>query len=155
MKCLRCKAVSASDVLFCRNCGILFHGDAGVECENHSGRDAVSICVVCGKPLCGDCARVSEGKTYCNEPPHSQLPVTHAKLGAAVSEFGADLVASNLSSNGIDALIFSQHRYSHFYRFTDDAPASIYVEKDKTESARQLIKEMDLADFLQKIKKTL
>jgi len=34
---------------------------------------------------------------------------------------GQTLWPVTFRQNGIDALIFSQHRYSHFYRFTDDA----------------------------------
>jgi len=155
MKCIRCKVINADDVLFCRNCGILLHHDTNVECENHSGRDAAGLCVVCGKPVCGDCIRVWEGKTYCDDAAHAEVPVTHAKLAAAVSEFGADLVAKNLVANGIAALVFSQHRYSHFYRFTDDAPASIFVRKEMAEAAHRLVEETDLTDFLHQYNNTL
>lgn len=92
--------------------------------------------------------RASEGKTYCDEAAHAQVPVTHTKLAAAISEFGADLVAQNLAANGIAAFVFSQHRYSHFYRFTDDAPASIFVRKEMAEAAHRLVEETDLTDFL-------
>jgi hypothetical protein len=155
MKCIRCTVINADDVLFCRNCGILFHHDTNVECENHSGRDAVGICVVCGKPVCDYCMKTGEGKTYCDDAAHAQVPVTHAKLAAAVSEFGADLVVKNLVANGIAALVFSQHRYSHFYRFTDDAPASIFVRKEMAEAAHRLVEEMDLTDFLHQNNNTL
>lgn len=155
MKCIRCKVINADDVLFCRNCGILFHLDTNVECENHSGRDALGICVVCGKPVCDDCMKTGEGKIYCDDAAHPQVPVTHTRLGAAISDFSADLVAKNLVANGIAALVFSQHRYSHFYRFTDDAPASIFVRKEMAEAAHRLLEEMDLTDFLHQNNNTL
>jgi hypothetical protein len=99
--------------------------------------------------------RVWEGKTYCDDAAHAQVPVTHLKLAAAVSEFGADLVAKNLVANGIAALVFSQHCYTHFYRFTDDAAASIFVEKEMAEAAHRLLEEMDLTDFLHQNNNTL
>ena len=155
MKCTRCNVINADDVLFCRNCGLLLHRDPNVECENHSGRDALGICVLCGRPMCDDCMTVREGKTYCDDAAHANVPVKHAKLAAAVSEFGADLVAKNLSANGIAALVFSQHQYSHFCRFTDDAPASIFVGKEMVEAAHRLVAEMDLSDFLHQNHRTL
>lgn len=155
MKCIRCKIFNADEVLFCRNCGLLVRRGESLECENHSGWGAVGICVLCGKPVCNDCVRMWEGKAYCDVAAHAQVPVTHDRLSAAISEFGADLVAKNLVSNGIAALVFSQHRYSHFYRFTDDAPASIYVRKEMTEAAHRLVEEMDLAEFLHQNGKTL
>jgi hypothetical protein len=98
---------------------------------------------------------VRERKTYCDDAAHAQLSVTHVKLAAAVSEFGADLVAKNLAANGFAALVFSQHRYSHFYRFTDDAPASIFVRKEMAETAHRFVEETDLTDFLHHNNNTL
>ena len=154
MKCIRCRVINADDVLFCRNCGILVLRGDTVECENHSGREAVGICVLCGKPVCDDCMRVREGKNYCDDA-HAQVSFTHVKLAAAISEFAADLIEKNLVANGISALVFSQHRFSHFYRFTDDSPASIFVTKEMVEAAHRLVEETDLTDFLHQNNYTL
>ena len=148
MKCKRCKTAGAKDVLFCRNCGIPFHGNVGIECENHPDRDASGICVVCGKPVCDDCTTTKEGKSYCEDASHAQLLTTHVKLASAISVSAAELLARNLTANGVAALFFSQHQYSHFYRFTDGPPALLYVPKGKVDTAHQLLLEMDLTDFL-------
>lgn len=38
-----------------------------MQCENHSEREALAICVSCGKPLCDECDSIVQGKHYCEE----------------------------------------------------------------------------------------
>jgi TM2 domain-containing membrane protein YozV len=38
-----------------------------MQCENHSEREALAICVSCGKPLCDECDSIAQGKHYCEE----------------------------------------------------------------------------------------
>ena len=147
MKCTRCMEINADDVLFCRQCGFFVDHATTIDCENHSGKDAIGLCVICGKPVCNDCINMVEGRSYCDEAAHARVPATYAKLAGTISVFGADLVAKNLAANGIPALVFSQHRYAHFYRFTDDSPASIFVTKEMLDAAHRLVEDTDLTDF--------
>jgi general secretion pathway protein G len=51
-----------------------------VRCERHSDRAAVATCVKCGKPLCGECAQVVDGKYYCR----ADAPVAGAEGALAL-----------------------------------------------------------------------
>ncbi len=47
-----------------------------VKCARHPARPAVARCVVCGEPLCEECARQADGKYYCarDVPPPEEKP---------------------------------------------------------------------------------
>jgi len=148
MMCLRCHLSNSEDALFCAACGHGLRAHDVVECENHSGTIAIGICVVCGKPVCGDCSVARENKVYCDDVMHSQLTAAYTKLGAVATEFEADMLVKNLSLNGVPALQYSAKRFSQFCFFTDDRSVSIFVKNESIDEARRLIEEMDLEEFL-------
>ena len=148
MKCTHCHSVNTEAALFCSACGFALRALDAVECENHSDTAAVGICVVCGKPVCGDCSVARENKLYCNDVAHARLTTTHTKLGDAATEFDADLIVKNLSSNGVPALQYSMKKFSHFCCLTGNDTVSILVKTESIEEARRIIEEMDLEEFL-------
>ena len=48
------------------------------KCVRHPARPAVARCVVCGEPVCEECARLANGKYYCGRdvPPPEEKPAT-------------------------------------------------------------------------------
>ena len=38
-----------------------------MQCESHSEREAIAVCVSCGKALCDECDAMIQGKHYCEE----------------------------------------------------------------------------------------
>ena len=148
MKCGHCHRVNAEAALFCAACGYGLRAHDVVECENHSGTIAVGICVVCGKPVCGDCSVAREHRLYCDDVTHSQLTTAHTKFAAVAAEFEADMIVKNLSSNGVPALKYSAKKFSQFCFLTDNHSVSIFVTTESIEEARRLIEEMDLEEFL-------
>jgi len=148
MICPRCHASNDGEALFCAACGHGLRAHDVVECENHSGTIAIGICVVCGKPVCGDCSTSEGNKMYCDDMTHSQLTTAHIKLGAVATEFEADMIAKNLSLNGVPALQYSTKKFSQLCSLTDDRSVSIFVRTESIEEARRLIEDMELEEFL-------
>ena len=38
-----------------------------MKCDKHTGKDAIAVCVNCGKGVCDDCRLKLAGKNYCQE----------------------------------------------------------------------------------------
>ena len=148
MTCTRCHAVNSGIALFCHSCGHPLRVNEEVECENHSGTTATGICIVCGKPVCDDCSLSREGKVYCDDVGHSQLMATYTRLAFSPNEFEAEIIAKNLIPNGIPVLLFSAKLFSQFCRLTDERRISIFVSAGKSDEAKRLLLESELAEFL-------
>jgi len=148
MKCNRCGASHSGEALFCANCGERVREDEGVECETHSTVAATGVCVVCGKPVCDDCAVTRDARVFCEERRHADLASTHERVSYVPSESEGEMVVKNLASGGIPALLFSMKPYSHFCRLTDEGRMSVFVPLGEGEKARRLLEEMDLTEFL-------
>jgi len=148
VKCPRCLNSNAEASLFCRGCGYLLLPNEEVECENHSGTVAVGVCVMCGKPVCGDCSVTREGKMYCDDVAHSQMAADFTKLATLANEFEADIIVKNLSLNGVTARQFAAKHYAQFFSFANASPVSVFVNGKSTEEAKRLLKDMDLEEFL-------
>ena len=148
MMCSHCHVANTEAALFCIACGRSLRAHGEVECENHSGTNATGICVICGKPVCDDCSVTRENKVYCDDVTHAQLTIAYTRLATVASEFDADVLVKNLSTNGVPALEYSAKRFSQFCHLTDDYFVSIYVKTEVINEARRLIEEMDLKDFL-------
>ena len=148
MKCAHCHFENAEAAFFCSACGHALRLHDEIECDNHSGANAIGICVVCGKPVCGDCSVARDNKLYCCDVAHSQLTTAYTKLGDTASEFDADLLIKNLSSNGVPVVQYSAKKFSQFCSLSDGRRVSIFVKTEFTDEARRLIEEMDLDEFL-------
>lgn len=148
MMCAHCHSVNTEAALFCATCGFALQAHDVVECENHSGTVAIGICIVCGKPVCGDCSVALESKLYCDDVTHSQLASAHTKFAEVAAEFEADIIAKNLSLNGVPTVQYSAKKFSQFCCLTDNRSVSIFVKTEFVDEARRLITEMDLEEFL-------
>jgi len=148
MKCGRCFGVNADASLFCASCGCFLRSNEDVECEHHPGAVAVGVCVVCGKPVCGDCSVTRGGKMYCEDVAHSQMDADFIKLAVVANEFEADIIAKNLSLNGVPERHFAAKNFSQFFLVAGALPVSVFVKKEAAAEAKQLLKELDLEEFL-------
>ena len=148
MMCAHCHSVNTEAALFCAACGYALRAHDVVECENHSGTNAIGICVVCGKPVCGDCSVARENKLYCDDVAHSQLTTAHTKLGDVATEFEADMIdKKSFFERGTGTSVFHEKVFP-FLLLTDNRSVSIFVKTESIEEARRLIEEMDLEEFL-------
>jgi hypothetical protein len=147
MTCAHCHGLNSETALFCSACGYALDAHDMIECENHSGTNAIGICVICGKPVCDDCSVARENKVYCDDVTHSQLAASHTRLGVAATEFEADMLVKNLSLNGVPAIRCSAKKFSQFCHLSDDVSVSIYVKTESADEARRLIEGMELEEF--------
>ena len=80
--CGVCGGRLAGDEAFCPACGAAFE-DAPA-CGAHAGKPALARCVVCARPLCGDCALERDGRSVCGE--HAGVAFVEGWAVAAVVE---------------------------------------------------------------------
>jgi hypothetical protein len=117
-QCPNC-GTAAVDAIQCERCGQEYtDGDScpvcgfirtnQVVCENHPNIRAEGRCVICGRPLCADCAGDEKNITVCEE--HRGIPMIEgwAQVYSTTSELEAQLLRDNLRAEGIDAQVFSQ-----------------------------------------------
>ena len=71
--CPSCEEPVTAGDTFCDSCGVLLLAEDAEnlpDCAVHPEVTAVGGCVVCGKPLCDECAREVEGKLFCDDDSH-------------------------------------------------------------------------------------
>jgi len=143
MKCARCLASNDDASLFCETCGGILGSGEELECENHSGTIALGICVVCSKPVCGDCSVTRDGKMYCDDVDHSRLGTDFTRLGTAANEPEGDIIVKNLSLNGIPG-----KKFPRLFSFANISRIPVFVPAGSVAEAKRLLREMDLEEFL-------
>lgn len=136
------------EIHFCLNCGAAVSTIAGIECSNHPDVTAIGACVVCGMPVCGDCAVTSEKKLFCNDHSHVVLLEKYARLGVSDSEFDADIIVGNLKAGGISVKIFSPKEFFAYKSNCADSAPRMFVEKSDRARAVMIITELGLEDFI-------
>lgn len=146
--CQFCGSEIEPGLLYCPNCGKVFFWriedeDEDIECENHFGKTASGVCVICGKPLCNDCAVEIDGKVYCKEENHRDYEKNWEVIYRTPVEYEAEMIKANLESAGIPCVVFSQKDHAYFMTigFGD---VKILVPKDKKELAIRIIEDMKL-----------
>ena len=147
MRCEQCGAPHSAAALFCSTCGFRVRENDIVECDTHSMIEATGVCVICGRPVCDDCAVTRDGKVFCDDARHAELAATHESIAYVSSEAEGEIVAKNLASGGIPALLFSAKRYSHFCQLTDEGRVSVLVAVAERDNALHILEEMDLTEF--------
>lgn len=54
-----------------------------MKCTNHNEKEAIGVCVICGKPFCEECLTLQEGKYFCFE--HTTLGKSKFKKSPTLS----------------------------------------------------------------------
>lgn len=111
-------------------------------CGNHGTVDAVSVCAVCGKPVCGDCAVTIGETTFCNERSHVEIYDTCRLLGRSGTMFDAELIAKNLEVHHIRCHWFGPLAEG------SSAAFNLFVPTEKHSEAGALVQSLDLMDFI-------
>lgn len=115
-----------------------------MECENHSGERAVGRCLVCGKPVCGDCAVNWQGKLFCDNAEHPQLHATWKTVATCKSEFESDLIQRNLLDHQIPCLVFPLHRHAGFFGLQVEHEVRVTVAAPLAGSASDVLESLSL-----------
>jgi len=143
--CDNCDSQIDADADYCTHCGIIFEkevDEAAIECESHSGVGAVGVCVVCGKPVCRECAHAKKGKVFCDTDEHVKIYENWAVIYTSSTEYEAEMVRANLELAGIKALVFSQVDHAYFIPMSRLAVVNVMVPKPKLAKAREVLERL-------------
>ncbi len=148
MRCSFCGSSGPASQTFCRECGRIQSQYAdSAECENHPGEAAVALCVLCGKPVCSDCAVTSDGRVYCNDPHHRALSLEWVPVYVADSEFESDMIACNLAAAKIDTRVFSFRKHFGAFWMSGTGLVRVLVPRQRRQDAIQLLHDLQLAQM--------
>ena len=145
--CENCDAKVAPGDFFCYNCGIILEpGEGEIQCEDHPKREAIGICVVCGKPVCGDCARKKGNSVFCKTTEHVKIHQQWTVVFSTKIVYEAEMIKTNLEGAGFPAKVFSQLEFSSFASYGKHAVAKVMVKRDGASLARHALRDLDLLD---------
>lgn len=140
--CENCKEqVSETDV-FCDSCGVIqprVTSDDLPECDTHPDHNAIGGCVLCGKPVCVDCAKHRDGRIYCEDDDHYNVHLGYVVAVTTSTDYQAEMFRANLEGAGIRALIFNQHDHVYFVNMGSLAVVNVMVPHSQIDDARQII----------------
>lgn len=140
--CPKCEEPVSKDETFCDHCGVLLlvADDAKIpDCDTHPDEEAIGGCIVCGKPVCEDCANMVEGKVFCDNDSHYNIHQDFAIAYTTSTDYEAVMIQANLEGAGISAQIFNQHDHVYFTTMGSLALVNVMVPKHQVEKAREII----------------
>ena len=139
--CPKCNEPVLPSDAFCDHCGMLLlsEGDALPECAVHSDRSAIGGCVVCGKPVCDECANEVEGKIFCDDDSHINVHQDYAVAYSTSADWEAEMVKANLESAGVEVKFFNQHGHIYFVDLGTMAQVNVMVPKHQLARAQEII----------------
>jgi len=145
--CCRCHAPLDPGDLSCQHCGGL-SGEVSdaerIECGNHPGQLAIAVCVVCGKPVCGDCAVRSDDRFFCEDPDHRSIHSGWQPVYSCVSDFEADVVQRNLQQAGLETKVSSKGGHLELYWAHQKPVVQVWTSKAKAAEAETLLQQLGL-----------
>lgn len=146
--CRHCSSPLGPGIRLCRACGAVndIPDLDWIECEHHPTEPAVGSCVVCGKPMCGDCARSAEGLFFCEDPEHRSIFLGWTIVYEADSVFEADMISKNLEQAGFAVRQFDKHRHNGTAWITERLGVPVRIQRNRAEEALQLLRSMRLLD---------
>ncbi|HEY5614447.1 MAG TPA: hypothetical protein VIL52_00360 [Bacteroidota bacterium] len=144
--CHHCAAELERNAAYCNHCGAVQQETAPgtVECENHTEEHAVGVCVLCGKPVCGDCAVSAEGKIFCENALHQSIFKQWAVVHESSFEFESDMIRQNIVSAGIDTKVFSFRDHVGTSWLSDVKPVRVLVPAEQQQRAQEILQSLRL-----------
>ena len=142
MHCPRCEEPVLPTDTFCDHCGVLQpakNTEKGPECATHPELAAIAGCIICGKPVCAECANEIEGKYFCDNDSHHELHQDYVVVYRSSAEYEAEMIRANLENAGIDVQLFDQHGHIYFVDIGEMALVSVMVRKDEIEHATEIV----------------
>lgn len=148
MRCVQCGVPLEHVRSFCLHCGTLQEDNLHepLECGNHAGQRAVGLCIVCGKPVCGDCAVTSEGRMLCDVVDHRTKATSWSSIHRSDFVFESDMIRQNLINAGIEAKIFSFRDHLETFWLQDTQFVRVMVPAHEREKALGLLQQLYLID---------
>lgn len=148
MQCPQCHSHVEPNATFCAQCGVVRGGNRPqqLDCENHPGQLAVGLCVVCGKPVCGDCASTVTGKFVCEHRDHKTWAEQWSVVHVCTFPFEGDMVAQNLINAGCAAKLFSFRDHVGLHWVGDAARVQVFVPQEQRDAALKFLNQLQLTE---------
>jgi hypothetical protein len=140
--CHNCGEYVTDADTFCNNCGILqelIPAEEVPECENHTDEPAIGGCVICGKPVCAECATEQNNRIFCEQDEHLNVHSGFVVAYTTATDYEAEMIKSNLEGAGIHALVFNQHDHVYFTTMGMLALVNVMVPSSQLEAALEII----------------
>lgn len=147
--CRNCQAPFDPADIVCPQCGMTVLTAAKqsvMECQNHPQQSAIACCIVCGKPVCGDCTTTRDGVCFCSNPEHQKIHSEWELLMRVKSEFESDMICRNLQQAGIETVAFAQHVHSETFWLGAKRTVRVFVRRGSFPSGRSLLESLGLHD---------
>ena len=151
-KCSFCSEQLPQNACICLSCGRFDRSlPEVVNCENHSDEEAIGICVLCGKPVCGDCsltvpARQSrsggQGKTFCDNLEHQTTFSEWAIVHETMFEFEAELIERNLQQAGFECRVYCLRDHIETFWLEEVRLTRVMVRNERARDARELLQQL-------------
>jgi hypothetical protein len=136
---------------FCPHCGFaLFEDDSDFkkECDVHPESSAIGVCVVCGKPVCEECAVIEEKRIFCGNDEHVKIFGDWAVVYTCGTEYEAQMIKSNVEMSGINCMVFSQKDNVFFTNIGNTAVINVMVPKENINEAEEIIDQIFDGNFI-------
>ena len=104
--CTHCKATVSEQDKFCPNCGALFTD--GWFCTNHHSTSAEGVCVICSKPFCKKCGKLSGGVFVCDPHWGYEIQEGMARVFGTTDNVEAQRVTTFLKQAGFHPFLYSR-----------------------------------------------
>ncbi len=145
--CENCDGQVSSGGFFCHHCGIILEpGEGEIECEEHPKQEAVGMCVVCGKPVCSECARKKGNTVFCKTAEHVKIHKQWSVIFSTKIVYEAEMIKANLENAGFHSQIFSQFDHASFASYGKFAIVKVMVPHAQADEARETLRELNLLD---------
>jgi hypothetical protein len=141
--CNNCGEPLNATLPFCEHCGAVQASSVDFECETHTDRSAIGMCVVCYKPVCEACKTTSGKKFLCSDLSHQQILNEWSVVHHVDSEFEADAIQQNLKATDIESKAFSLHDYiaAHFILANH---VTVWVRQQELQKAIKVLTDLNL-----------
>jgi hypothetical protein len=144
--CQNCGENVESSFKYCLHCGLILDdsiSDIHDECENHPGIDSIGICVICGKPVCDTCAKLSEKRVFCEQDEHLKIYEDYVLVSVCTTDYEAQMMKSVIEMSGIDCILFSQKDHVFSTNIGDTAIVNVMVPKEDANKALEIVERMN------------
>jgi hypothetical protein len=151
VECHNCNESVNQIIGYCPHCGFALFEDEPEykkECDNHPEASAIGVCVVCGKPVCDECARIDKKKIFCDNDEHVRIFEDWAVVFTCGAEYEAQMVKANVEMAGIECMVFSQKDNVFFTNIGDTAIINVMVPKEKINEAEEIIEQIYDGNFI-------
>ncbi|MBI5464770.1 MAG: DUF2007 domain-containing protein [Ignavibacteriales bacterium] len=124
VSCPHCSEEVTADSDFCPHCGVLFAGAGPVACEEHAGKRAVGVCIMCHRLVCDECSTATMSRRFCRD--HSLVEVRQdwAKVFGSSDINEAELAQALLEANGFHVQVLNASSIGFVWDGGGDSPIS-------------------------------